>query len=408
MQRALLESQIRFTTLLKAQMGVEVNYANVTSRSFREHIAAKWGPTPEEIKKRKYRIALDVLELLIVERIFELNNMNQSETGYKMRKHIATLQARSKAVKSVIDRYNDAACALSPPMPRLTWEQVVEYAFLADFDILRDTRAEVQSRPWTRPAYRLAMDRYFKILRAHKEIKRVNVEIRRVFTWIRYENRFLRKMERNLRNGEGKSEMEREADESRRQTVTSDEGGAGYTARMDEAGERKLPEAEMHVSGKGETAKVPLLRPLAAESEFQGDRRALHEQVQYVEHGARNPNARAEGLDGTPAQRVEGVEEGWGDVHASNGKRGTATHDSHHVGKFPLRRTSPPKHARELPQFRIPTIEKIKETQKKIATHPRNNCPLPPQCVALAGVSSRAVEKGLISVQWCLRTDRAS
>ncbi|KAJ7792289.1 hypothetical protein B0H14DRAFT_2288394, partial [Mycena olivaceomarginata] len=108
---------------------------------------------------------------------------------------------------------NDAAATLNPPMPRLSYEQVVEYAFLADFDILRDTRSEVQSKPWTRPAYRLAMDRYFKILRAREEIKRLNVEIRQVVTWIRNENRFLRKMEAILRDGEGKSEKEKEDDE---------------------------------------------------------------------------------------------------------------------------------------------------------------------------------------------------
>ncbi|KAF8187919.1 hypothetical protein K438DRAFT_1764627 [Mycena galopus ATCC 62051] len=105
-------------------------------------------------------------------------------------------------------------------------------------------------------------------------------------------------------------------------------------------GERKLP--EMHVSGKGETAKVPLLCPLAAGSEFQGDLRALHEEVQQG-HRAQI---------GTPAQQVEGVKEGWGDVRASTGKRGTATHDSHHIGKCPLRGTSLPKHARENPHNR--------------------------------------------------------
>ncbi|KAJ7369220.1 hypothetical protein DFH08DRAFT_619916, partial [Mycena albidolilacea] len=100
----------------------------------------KWVSTVVEIKKRKYQLTLDALELLIVERIFELTKMNQSQTGYKMRKHIAkALQARSKAVKNAIKNYNAAAILLDPPMPHLTWEQVVEYAFLADFDILRDT-----------------------------------------------------------------------------------------------------------------------------------------------------------------------------------------------------------------------------------------------------------------------------
>ncbi|KAJ7851290.1 hypothetical protein B0H14DRAFT_3085820 [Mycena olivaceomarginata] len=159
----------------------------------------KWALTVVEIKKRKYQLALDALELLIVERIFELTKMNQSQTGYKMRKHIAkALQARSKAVKNAIGNYNTAAGLLDPPMPHLSWEQVVEYAFLADFDILRDTRTEVQSRPWTRPAYRLAMDRYFKILRAREEIKRLNVEIPRVVTWIRDEYKVLCRKEQEL------------------------------------------------------------------------------------------------------------------------------------------------------------------------------------------------------------------
>ncbi len=41
----------------------------------------KWVSTVVEIKKRKYQLALDALELLIVERIFELTKMNQSQTG---------------------------------------------------------------------------------------------------------------------------------------------------------------------------------------------------------------------------------------------------------------------------------------------------------------------------------------
>ncbi|KAJ6463862.1 hypothetical protein DFH09DRAFT_1267388 [Mycena vulgaris] len=167
----------------------------------------KWVATVAAVKKQKYQLALDALELLIVERIFELTKVNRSQTGYKMRKHIAkALQARSKAVRSAIEHYNSAACALTPPMPQLSWEQVVEYAFLADFDILRDTRAKIQARPWTRPAYRLAMDRYFRILCAREEIQRLNVEIPCVVTWIRDENMFLRKMEDRLHETEGKSE----------------------------------------------------------------------------------------------------------------------------------------------------------------------------------------------------------
>ncbi|KAJ7751163.1 hypothetical protein B0H14DRAFT_2636078 [Mycena olivaceomarginata] len=171
-----------------------------------------------EIKQKKYQKALDAVELLVVEQIFELTKMNQSQTGrcfqgYKLRKHIGkALQARSKAVRNAIDQYNDAAMALYPPMPSLTWEQAVEYTFLADFDILQDTRVEVQSRPWTQPAYWLSMDTYFKIKRAKEEITRLNIEIRQLVTWIRDEGRFLRDREAALRSSEGKTEEQAEAD----------------------------------------------------------------------------------------------------------------------------------------------------------------------------------------------------
>ncbi|KAJ7473405.1 hypothetical protein FB451DRAFT_1035558 [Mycena latifolia] len=174
----------------------------------------KWIETVVEIKKCKYQLALDELELLIVERIFELTKMNESQTGYKMRKHIAkALQARSKAVKHAIERYNTAAMLLVPPMAQLTWEQVVDYAFLADFDILRDTRAEIQSRPWMRPAYRVMMDRYFRTLRAKEEIRRLNIEIKRVVTWIHDEDLVLRQKAVALMAVEGKMEEEIQADQ---------------------------------------------------------------------------------------------------------------------------------------------------------------------------------------------------
>ncbi|KAJ7807675.1 hypothetical protein B0H14DRAFT_3483034 [Mycena olivaceomarginata] len=163
----------------------------------------KWVSTVVEIKKREYQLVLDALELLIVESIFELTKMNQSETGYKMRKHITkALQARSKAVKHTIDNYNAATSLLDPPMPHLTWEQVVEYVFLVDFDILRDTHTEVQSRSWTCPAYRLAMDCYFKI-------KRLSVEIPRVVTWICDRYKVLCRTEQELEVEAGKTEEQR-------------------------------------------------------------------------------------------------------------------------------------------------------------------------------------------------------
>jgi hypothetical protein len=117
-----------------------------------------------------------------------------------MRKHISkALQSRSQAIRSALDRYNAAARLLPIPRRQLDWKEVVEYAFLADFDLLRDARQDVSNRPWATPAGRLAMDLYFKIERAREEITRLNVEIRRVATYIRDEDHFLRYWETQTR-----------------------------------------------------------------------------------------------------------------------------------------------------------------------------------------------------------------
>ena len=81
----------------------------------------------------------------------------------------------------------------------MKWDEVVEYAFLSDFDLLRDTRNEIQSRPWASPAGRYAMDCHFNILHAHEEIERLNVEIRRVATHLRDEDHYLHQCEEDTR-----------------------------------------------------------------------------------------------------------------------------------------------------------------------------------------------------------------
>jgi hypothetical protein len=83
--------------------------------------------------------------------------------GYKLRKHIAkALQARSKAVKAAIKQYNTAANVMLPPRINLLWEQVVDYTFLTDFDLLCEGRQDIRQEPWALPAGRAAMDQHFK------------------------------------------------------------------------------------------------------------------------------------------------------------------------------------------------------------------------------------------------------
>jgi hypothetical protein len=104
--------------------------------------------------------------------------------GYKLRKHIAkALQTRSVAIRSALNTYNTIANAMTPPRQILKWEEVVEYAFLADFDLLRDMRVDVSQSPWSSPAARHAMDLSFKMCRAWEEISRLDVEVRRLVTY---------------------------------------------------------------------------------------------------------------------------------------------------------------------------------------------------------------------------------
>jgi len=186
-------------------------------------VVDRWTPDFEQWKsaavmvgRRRYQRCLDDLEGLVVSRMFELTKMNMSQTGkwidvdagylvlkistgYKLRKHIGkALKARSQAIRSALERYNAAAALMLPPRPPLSWDQVVEYAFLADFDLLRDCREDVRERVWAKPAARLAMDQYFKIERAREEIQRLNVEIKRMITHMRDEEAFLSAKEQEV------------------------------------------------------------------------------------------------------------------------------------------------------------------------------------------------------------------
>ncbi|KAI6141183.1 hypothetical protein BKA82DRAFT_4362281 [Pisolithus tinctorius] len=164
-------------------------------------ITHRWVPEDEEwqaaarlVANRKYQRALDNVERLVVSRIFELSKMNQSGTGYKLRKHIGkALQTRSAAIRAALSQYNAAAKVLG--RRTLEFEEVVEYAFLADFDLLRDTRKDISTRPWASPTARLAINMYFKLCRAEEEVVRLNVEIRRVVTYLIDEDRYLRACE---------------------------------------------------------------------------------------------------------------------------------------------------------------------------------------------------------------------
>ncbi|KAF8181724.1 hypothetical protein K438DRAFT_1725166 [Mycena galopus ATCC 62051] len=159
------------------------NLAIVQDLEVRLSITRRWAVGDEEwvemvmmVIKQRYQCALDVLECLVVTRMFELSKVNMSDTGYKLRNK--ALQARSKGVKSALEQYNEASTAMPPPRNQLSWEQIVDYAFLADFDLLHEGREDTWNEPWVQPAGRVAMDQHFKLLPADEEIVHLNSRFR--------------------------------------------------------------------------------------------------------------------------------------------------------------------------------------------------------------------------------------
>jgi hypothetical protein len=122
-----------------------------------------------------------------------------------LQKHIAkALQVWSKGVRLVLDRYNDSTIMLSPPRTQLSWEQIIDYAFLADFDLLQEGREDICTEPWAQPAGNLAMDQHYKLLCVDEELARLNIEIPCLITYMVDEEWFLVHHEGRLQ-AEGKA-----------------------------------------------------------------------------------------------------------------------------------------------------------------------------------------------------------
>ncbi|KAI0354456.1 hypothetical protein OH77DRAFT_1456513 [Trametes cingulata] len=151
---------------------------------------ARWLPTSAEYKEvsaevamREYRIALDNLERLVVQRMFELKKLGMNGLGYKLREKIGqALKMRAEAIRNALAAYNKHAAALSPPRPQLNWTQIMNMVSVGEFDLLRDARQDIRSKPWAQSSHREAMNVYFDVKRSREEIERLNVEIARLFS----------------------------------------------------------------------------------------------------------------------------------------------------------------------------------------------------------------------------------
>ncbi|KAJ7878494.1 hypothetical protein B0H14DRAFT_2201404, partial [Mycena olivaceomarginata] len=115
---------------------------------------------------------------LCLQWLFELTKCDMSGTGYKICKNITkVLQTRLHAIKIAIEQYNAVVVVLKVPREPLSWEEVVDYTFLSDLDLLQTSHCDILTEGWAQPAGHEAMDNYFKILDANKEIKHLNIDI---------------------------------------------------------------------------------------------------------------------------------------------------------------------------------------------------------------------------------------
>ncbi|KAL0570014.1 hypothetical protein V5O48_011944 [Marasmius crinis-equi] len=154
----------------------------------------EWMGAEKLVNEAAYRKALDRLEGLVVARIFELSKMNVAGTGYKLRQHLShALQSRSKAIENALEKYNAAASTLK--RRQLKWKEVVDCTFLAEFDLLKDSRDDIRDKPWALPVNRELATAFFKLARAEETLPRLHNEIKSLVTWMKEESEYLKGME---------------------------------------------------------------------------------------------------------------------------------------------------------------------------------------------------------------------
>ncbi|KAG2085421.1 hypothetical protein BD769DRAFT_1374346 [Suillus cothurnatus] len=175
---------------VERRLQIQINI--VEDLETRLDIAERWTPgysdyreTLEYSRRRKFIRAVEDLEGLVVQRLFELSKANLSSTGYKLRRQISrAIVKRSGAIRTALDKYNKLAVVQNPRRPTLQYSEILSYADLGEFDILKHSRHDILTKPWSNTTHRQMGVKYFKILRAREEITRLNVETRRLHAWI--------------------------------------------------------------------------------------------------------------------------------------------------------------------------------------------------------------------------------
>ncbi|KAG1769048.1 hypothetical protein EV702DRAFT_979077, partial [Suillus placidus] len=99
---------------------------------------------------------------------------------------------------SALDKYNKLAVSQNSRQPMLQYSEVMSYAALGKFKILKCSRHDILAKPWSNGTHREMANKYFKIIHAWEEITRLNVEIQRLQAWVDKEDSDVERMATEL------------------------------------------------------------------------------------------------------------------------------------------------------------------------------------------------------------------
>ncbi|KIK34196.1 hypothetical protein CY34DRAFT_98437 [Suillus luteus UH-Slu-Lm8-n1] len=156
-----------------AECRLQVQINVVEDLEIRLGVSERWTPDHEEYVKaleysRRWHFvrAVEELESLVVQRLFELSKANLTSTGYKLRKQISkAIVKRSGAIRTALDKYNKLAVSQNPRRPTLQYSKIL-------------------TKPWKNPTHREMAVKHFKVLCAWEEIIRLNVGICQLQAWV--------------------------------------------------------------------------------------------------------------------------------------------------------------------------------------------------------------------------------
>ncbi|EIW82963.1 hypothetical protein CONPUDRAFT_32134, partial [Coniophora puteana RWD-64-598 SS2] len=138
-----------------------------------------------QITHRNFFKVAGEVEKLVVMCLLELTKLQMSGLGYKMRTQITkALKSRAVAVHHALEQYNKLADKMQPLRSHLSWDNIVDSSFLAEFSLLCETNPNILSKRWADPARRVLAVQHFEMCRAKEEIVRCNIEILHLLTKI--------------------------------------------------------------------------------------------------------------------------------------------------------------------------------------------------------------------------------